>query len=173
MPEIAVVSDTHVPTRADAIPDWVRERMAEADHVVHAGDFDAAEAYDEVAEIADDLTAVAGNMDPVTLDLPAVATLELGGATFVVVHGTGAVRNYRERVAGIVADEAESAGAGPPVVGIAGHTHQLLDERVTANGRTVRLLNPGSATGADPATEATMLAVEAADGDVDVTVRRE
>ncbi|WP_135819941.1 metallophosphoesterase family protein [Halostella litorea] len=172
MPEVAVVSDTHVPTRADTIPEWVRERMGAADHVVHAGDFDSAEAYDEVAALAADLTAVAGNMDPVTLDLPDVATVELGGATFVVVHGTGAVRNYRERVAGIVADEAESAAAAPPVVGVAGHTHRVMDERVEANGRTVRLLNPGSATGADPASEATMLTVAVDDGEVDATVRR-
>jgi predicted phosphodiesterase len=32
------------------------------------------------------------------------------------------------------------------------------------------VLNPGSATGADPADTATMMTVEAGDGDIDVTV---
>ncbi|NHN48148.1 metallophosphoesterase family protein [Halostella sp. JP-L12] len=169
--EVAILSDTHVPTRADEVPRWVSERVRAADHVVHAGDFDSAEAYDEVAELAADLTAVKGNMDPVALELPETATVELGGATFVVTHGTGAVRNYEERVAGIVAEKRDDVGA--PVVGVAGHTHRVFDgEAASAGGESVRLLNPGSATGADPADEATMMTVEAVDGEVDVTVRR-
>jgi putative phosphoesterase len=171
MPTVAIVSDTHVPTRADEVPVWVRERVRESDHVIHAGDFDAAAAYDEFAALADDLTAVRGNMDPVDLDLPETATVELGGVTFVVVHGTGAMRNYRDRVAGIVADEA--ADVAGPVVGVAGHTHELTDETVSPpDGQPVRLLNPGSATGADPADEATLLTADVRAGDVDVTVRR-
>jgi len=171
MPTVAIVSDTHVPTRADEVPAWVRERVREADHVIHAGDFDAAEAYDEFAALADDFTAVRGNVDPVDLDLPETAAVELGGVTFVVVHGTGAMRNYRDRVAGIVADEA--ADVAGPVVGVAGHTHELTDETVAPeDGQPVRLLNPGSATGADPADEATLLTADVRGGDVDVTVRR-
>ncbi|WP_135533802.1 metallophosphoesterase family protein [Halostella pelagica] len=170
MPTVAIVSDTHVPTRADEVPEWVEDRVREADHVIHAGDFDAVDAYDEFRDLAADLTAVRGNMDPVDLDLPETAAVELGGVTFVVVHGTGAMRNYRERVAGIVADEA--ANVAGPVVGVAGHTHELMDEPVDPpEGGPVRLLNPGSATGADPADEATVMTAEVADGDVDVTVR--
>lgn len=170
--DVAIVSDTHVPTRADEVPEWVRERVREADHVIHAGDFDSAETYDEFAALAPELTAVQGNVDPVTLDLPETTTVDLGGLTFVVTHGTGAVRTYEERVAGVVAEK--RADVGGPVVGVAGHTHQVFDDDVeSADGESVRLLNPGSATGADPADGATMLTADVADGEADVTVRRE
>jgi len=160
---LAVISDTHVPGREARIPDWVRERLREADHVVHAGDFDAPETLGTVRDLAggdERLTAVRGNVDPPGVDLPATATLAVEGVRFLVTHGTGSHAGYRERVAGFVRDE-----AGPDAVGISGHTHQYLDARTDG----VRLLNPGSATGARPATVASMMAVDVADGEVSVT----
>jgi len=41
--ELAILSDTHVPGQADALPDAFRERVREADHVIHAGDFGSAD----------------------------------------------------------------------------------------------------------------------------------
>jgi len=160
MSRIAILSDTHVPSRAGEIPDWVCERIANADHVVHAGDFDSEPAYESVDDLADDLTAVTGNMDPVSLGLPEVATLSVDGAEFVVTHGSGPVHGYEERVASIVAEE------NPDAIGIAGHTHQVMDEVVDG----VRLLNPGSATGASPAKTVSLMTADVEDGDVDVTV---
>ncbi|WP_135667578.1 metallophosphoesterase family protein [Halorhabdus rudnickae] len=162
--DVAIVSDSHVPTREPGIPDWALERMRGADHVIHAGDFDSSKALADVRGAAKRLTAVAGNMDPRALGLPTVETVTLGGVKFVVTHGTGSRQDYEPRVAGIVA---EHAGEGP-TVGVAGHTHELLDEVVDG----VRLLNPGSVTGASPATEATMLLAEVADSEIDVTVHR-
>jgi predicted phosphodiesterase len=51
-------------------------------------------------------------------------------------------------------------------VGVAGHTHEVVD---TAH-RGVRLLNPGSATGAAPAERTTMLTVDVDGGTLSVTV---
>jgi putative phosphoesterase len=161
--ELAIVSDTHVPSRAPAIPDWVRDRVRQADHTIHAGDFDSAEALATVEDLATELTAVSGNIDP-GLGLPDVATVEFGGVTFVVTHGTGSPAGYEERVRDIVLDH-----AGRSAVGVCGHTHRVLDTVVDG----VRLLNPGSATGADPAAEVTMLTVRVADGQLAVTVNRE
>jgi len=157
--QVAIVADTHVPSRATRIPEWVRDRMGRADHVIHAGDFDSAAALDTVRERARGLTAVAGNMD--RLDLPAVETVTLGGIEFVVTHGTGPTPGYRRRVAGVVRDNATGPG---PTVGVAGHTHEPLD--TTVDG--IRLLNPGSATGAAPAESTTMLIARVADGDLTV-----
>lgn len=162
--QVAIVSDTHVKSRAAELPDWVRERLRAADHVIHAGDFDSRPALEEIRSLADDLTAVGGNMDR-ALDLPAVATVDLGGVRFVVTHGTGPDDGYETRVAATVADHAV---ADRQTVGVSGHTHGVLD--TTVDG--YRLLNPGSATGAWPAQEATMMVAEVADGDLDVTVRR-
>jgi putative phosphoesterase len=160
--EIAILADTHVPSREPRIPDWVRERVRAADHTIHAGDFDSAAALSTVRDLAAELTAVAGNIDP-GLDLPGVATVALGGVTFVVTHGTGSPAGYERRVRETVVDH-----AGSSAVGVCGHTHRVLDTVVDG----VRLLNPGSATGADPAAEATMLTARVRDGQLAVSVER-
>ncbi len=161
MTELVVMSDTHVPSRASAVPTWVRDRMRAADHVVHAGDFDSSAAYARVADVAPSLTAVAGNTDPHSLGLPDVATVERGGVRIAVTHGhhgAGAYEDHLRRT-GLEADADVAVG---------GHTHRTLDR--TAGD--VRLLNPGSATGASPATEASIARVTVADGAVSVDVER-
>jgi putative phosphoesterase len=164
--EVALLSDTHVPHRAEGIPDWVADRVRAADNAIHAGDFDSPEALSRVRDLVggdDRLTAVRGNTDPRGLDLPRVATVDLGGVTFVVTHGDGPPGTYRERVARRVREHADT-----DAVGVCGHTHQLLDERIG----DVRLLNPGTATGASPGTETSMLVLSVADGRLDVTPHR-
>lgn len=159
--QLAVIADSHVPTRAAAIPEAFEARIRTADHVVHAGDFTSREALEHVRELAADLTAVYGNMDGRDLDLSAVATRTAEGVTFVVTHGTGPAASYEERVAEIVREE-----GGADAVGVAGHTHEVLDTVVDG----VRLLNPGSVTGAAPAGRATMMTVGVENGGIDVTV---
>jgi putative phosphoesterase len=163
--ELAIISDTHVPGRSSGIPDWVRERVEAADHVVHAGDFETPSVVDQVRSLADgSFTGVRGNIDGRDVDLPDVATVECGGVEFVVTHGTGDRVGYEDRVATTVTEH-----GGPDAVGIAGHTHEHTDE--VHDG--VRILNPGSATGADPATETTMMTAVVDGGDLDVTLHRE
>ncbi|USZ73269.1 metallophosphoesterase family protein [Natronosalvus halobius] len=177
---LAVISDTHIPERADAIPDDFRERIAGADHTIHAGDFETPEALAEIRDLAADLTAVHGNADPANLELPAVADVTLEDVTFVVTHGTlnpveAAVYGHDGMVmtdedwANAIADTARArtrAWDGEGVVGIGGHTHRVED-RVHEG---IRLLNPGSVTGADPAEKATMMTVDVQDGEFEVTL---
>jgi hypothetical protein len=164
MPRVAILADTHIPSRATALPGWVEAELQEADHVIHAGDFDSAEAYARIVDLsAGNLTAVKGNMDPASLGLPTVNSVTLGGRTFVVYHGTGSPAGYRQRVTQTV--RAETDDTDP--IAVAGHTHEVLD--VTD---TVRILNPGSATGASPASEATMMRATVTDGTLTVEVRR-
>lgn len=159
--QVAIISDTHIPSRAKHVPDWVRDEVRAADHVIHAGDFDSPEALATVEDLAPELTAVTGNMDS-GLDLPGVATVDLGGVEFVVTHGTGNPVGYEERVASTVREHASDG----PTVGVAGHTHELLDTTVDS----LRLLNPGSATGAAPAATTSMLTATVADGELTVAV---
>lgn len=164
---VAIISDTHVPSRETETPAWVEAEVRAADHTIHVGDFDSPGAYEEVVELAgDEFTAVKGNMDPASLGLPEVATVELGGVTFVAIHGTGPtdIEGYLD----LVADTTREEG-GPDAIGLCGHTHEVMD----AEREGVRLLNPGTATGASPADEATMMVADVADGEVDVTVKRE
>ncbi|WP_137283990.1 metallophosphoesterase family protein [Halorussus salinisoli] len=163
MVEIAIISDTHVPSRAERIPDWVAERVREADHTIHAGDFDSPEAYETVADLAgENFTAVAGNMDPGSLDLPTVATAEIRGTTFVVTHGTAPTQEeYEATIAEAVSEELDGPG-----IAVAGHTHAVVDDDIEG----IRFLNPGSATGADPAVTPTMMTVEIVEGQVNVEI---
>lgn len=165
MPRLAIVSDTHIPTRASGIPDWIEREIRSADAVVHAGDFTSEDAYDRVLDLAEgELTAVSGNMDPAGLSLPETATLELAGQTFVLTHGTGPPQGYEERVRQQV--RATTDDENP--IAIAGHTHSVLD---STDG--IRLLNPGSATGAAPASETSMMVATVTEAGIEVEVRRE
>lgn len=176
--EIAILSDTHIPDQAEQLPDQFRTRIEDTEHVIHAGDFGSKEAFEEIRELASNLTTVYGNADPNDIDLPAVASTEVGGVTFVVTHGNV---NYVERAvyssAGTVfrgdwmdaiADTARArADPEDPIVGVGGHSHEIVDE--THDG--IRLLNPGSATGVGPADgTATMMIAEVTDGEVDVSI---
>jgi putative phosphoesterase len=156
--EIALISDSHVPSRAQRLPAAFRERIAGADHVLHAGDFDSKGALADIRDLAPGLTAVSGNTDP-QMGLPDVATVEVGGVDFVLTHGTGPKRGYRERVAQTVREH-----AGEAAVGVAGHTHEALD--ATHDG--VRILNPGSVTGAAPASRTTMMTATVSEGQLRV-----
>lgn len=159
--DLVIISDTHIPGRAAELPAWVCRHIETAAHTIHAGDFDAPETVNTVDDLARDLTAVAGNIDPPAVDLPGVATLRVEDVTFVVTHGTGPHDSWPTRVAHVVHETVDVDAHGGPVVGVAGHTHTPTDTVVDG----VRLLNPGSATGARPANRTTMLTADV-DGDV-------
>ena len=159
MKRVALISDTHIPSRADAIPTEFESKIREADFVVHAGDFETVEGFEAVAHLSDQLTAVSGNMDA-DLDLPHVATLTVENVQFVVTHGAGSPYGYEDRVASVVREHMTT----DPVVGVSGHTHSVLE---TEHGG-VRLLNPGSVTGARPASRPTMMVATVTDGTLDV-----
>lgn len=162
MSTVAVISDTHIPRRADAIPPSFQDRIAGADHTIHAGDFTAPGVLETIDQLsAGALTAVSGNMDPPDFGLPLAASVEVDGLEFVVVHGAGPPETYEERIARVVEESATGAA-----VGVAGHTHDVLD--TTVDG--VRLLNPGSLTAAAPADRSTMMTVEIDADDLTVAV---
>lgn len=173
---VAIISDTHVPDREDVLPDEFRERVREADHVIHAGDFTSTETLADIRDLATELTAVHGNMEAADVDLPFYDTVTVDGVTFAVTHchiGVRSAADWKQ----VVADVATSYGE-EPFVGVGGHTHDVVDEDFELfeavdeiDGPTVRVLNPGTATGADPADEATMMTADVVDGELrDVTV---
>lgn len=164
MTQVALISDTHIPSRASRIPEPFERRVRDADQIVHAGDFTDAGTLNHVERLAGgDLTAVRGNMDR-GLDLPAAETVDVGAVTFVVTHGTGSPAGYESRVVRTVREHANE-----DAVGVAGHTHEVLDTLVDG----VRILNPGSVTGAAPADRTTMMTATIEDGTVDVTLHEQ
>jgi hypothetical protein len=160
---VAILSDTHVPGRVRSVPEWIREEVRAADHVIHAGDWDDPETLALFEDLAEDaLTGVRGNVDPPGIDLPRVSSVTLAGVAFVVTHGDGFRPDYREGVAERA--RAHAAADADTVVGVAGHTHQYVD--ATVDG--VRVLNPGSATGNRTRAGETMMRATCADGAVEV-----
>lgn len=178
--ELALISDTHIPERATSIPEPFREKIAAADHTIHAGDFENETALAEVRELAGDLTAVHGNVDPADFGRPAVAEVTVEDVTFVVTHGTlnlveAAVYGHDGMVMTMedwqraIADTARvrtRAWDGTNVIGIGGHIHTVVDEEYEG----VRVLNPGTVTGANEDDDPTMMTVDVSDGAVEVTV---
>lgn len=133
---IAVLSDSHVPSRAGEIPSAFMEKVRDADTIVHCGDFETREVYGKLQGHGD-LVAVKGNCD--RFDLPASETFSRSGVEFGVYHGTGIhPRGDRDTLA----DTAENK-LGVDVL-LHGHTHR--QEAVEHRGKL--LMNPGSCTGA-------------------------
>lgn len=133
---IVLLSDTHVPQRARALPPAVWEAVDAADLVIHAGDWNGIALLDEVERRAARLLAVRGNNDPPEFAhrLPEVARETVDGVRFAVVHETG----------GKDGREARMARAFPDTdVLVFGHSHIPWD---TVAPTGLRLLNPGSPT---------------------------
>ena len=81
---LVLVSDTHVPQRAKALPEKVWRAIDAADVVVHAGDWNGVELLDEFEQRAARLIAVHGNNDGDELRarLPEVVRATLDGIRF-------------------------------------------------------------------------------------------
>jgi putative phosphoesterase len=134
--KLLLIADTHVPKRAKDLPAQVWQAVADADVVLHAGDWVDETLLDELERRSARLIGVAGNNDGPELwaRLPEVARAELGGLRWAMVHETGPATGR----------EARCAAEYPDVdVLVFGHSH--IPWATTApNG--LRLLNPGSPT---------------------------
>ncbi|ARC57061.1 hypothetical protein AS850_08235 [Frondihabitans sp. 762G35] len=133
---LAVVSDTHLPKRARALPEEVWRAIDTADVVVHAGDWVHLPLLDEFERRSRTLVAVRGNNDGPEFDdrLPLVAHATVDGVRLGVVHETGAKEGREVR-----ADHEHPALD----LLVFGHSHIPWDS-VTPGG--TRILNPGSPT---------------------------
>jgi len=120
---IGVISDTHGLLRPEALV-----ALAEAEHILHAGDVGDAAILDELRKIAP-VTAIRGNVDVwgECAELPATEMVELAGRLFYLVHSVHDL-------------DLNPAVAGVAVV-VSGHSHKPSVERKQG----VMYLNPGSA----------------------------
>ncbi|AXK37791.1 metallophosphoesterase [Streptomyces armeniacus] len=133
---LLLMSDTHLPRRARALPEELLARVPEADAVFHAGDWVDTATLDLLESRARRLIGVYGNNDGPGLRsrLPEEAYAELGGVRFAVVHETGPAKGRERRCA----DRYPDAD-----VLVFGHSHIPWD---TTADNGLRLLNPGSPT---------------------------
>jgi len=133
---LLVVADTHLPTRAKALPPEVLAELGACDGVVHAGDWVDEATLDLFEARAPFVLACAGNNDGPELHrrLPEVARRELEGVRLGVVHETGPATGREERMAARFAELD---------VLVFGHSHIPWDSTARSG---LRLLNPGSPT---------------------------
>ncbi|TVT23627.1 metallophosphoesterase [Amycolatopsis acidiphila] len=133
---LVILADTHVPKRARGLPELLWPVIADADLVIHAGDWVEVGLLDELEARSRRLIGVYGNNDGPGLRarLPEVARAELDGLRLAVVHETGAAKGREQRCAAAFPDTD---------VLVFGHSHIPWDT-VADNG--MRLLNPGSPT---------------------------
>lgn len=133
---LVVIADTHLPTRAKALPGPVLRAVSEADGVVHAGDWVDEATLDLLLAATPLLIGVAGNNDGAALHarLPEIARATIEGVRLAVVHETGAATGRERRM--------DAAFPDTDVL-VFGHSHIPWD---TTTPGGLRLLNPGSPT---------------------------
>lgn len=135
---IAVISDTHMPRGARALPAACVDRLERADLILHAGDLSTATTLAELELLGPPVVAVHGNVDDDELRrrLPAEWTVEAAGARIAIVHDAGPSRGRLARLRRRFPD----AGAV-----VFGHSHLPLHER-DGDGDGFQIFNPGSPT---------------------------
>lgn len=133
---LLLLSDTHLPKRAKALPGPLLAELPRADVVVHAGDWVDEDTLDLLQARSRRLIAVYGNNDGPGLRarLPEIACADLAGLRLAVVHETGPAQGREPRCAARFPDTD---------VLVFGHSHIPWD---TTTSTGLRLLNPGSPT---------------------------
>jgi putative phosphoesterase len=152
---LAVISDTHLPRRARALPDACIDRLRGADLIIHAGDLTTLSALEELRGYGD-VVAVHGNVDDAqaVAVLPAELELDAGGCRLAVIHDGG-------RSTGRLARLRRSFPDADAV--IFGHSHIPWHER---DSDGFQIFNPGSPTDRRRSAHHTMGLARAADGSV-------
>ncbi|MCW4019075.1 MAG: metallophosphatase family protein [Candidatus Bathyarchaeota archaeon] len=136
---VGLISDTHIPTRARALPKAVFKFFAKVDYIIHAGDIVELEVIDELETLAPVL-AVQGNMDGprVCGALPKVNSLKVMNWKIGVTHDPSAFYGMHKM--------RELAKQNLFNVLVYGHTHR---SNVKWEGKTL-YINPGSPTNPEP-----------------------
>lgn len=134
--KVGVLSDTHIPSRAKALPEVLLQAFKEVDYIIHAGDITSLEVLDTLNTLAP-VIAVSGNVDPDKLReiLSDKEIVALEGYRIGVTHGHGRTGKTLDRVIKCFQNE-------PVDCIIFGHSHIPYCEKKDH----ILLFNPGSPT---------------------------
>ncbi|MBO9596690.1 MAG: metallophosphoesterase [Cohnella sp.] len=136
--KIVVISDTHMPRMSKKLPARLIAELADADAILHAGDWTSADVYPMLTAYAPTYGVLGNNDGPeLRKKFGLKKLLRFEGCTIGLVHGHGTNKS--------VATEARAVEAfrGQQVdVIVYGHSHTPVLKRI---GQTI-VLNPGSPT---------------------------
>jgi uncharacterized protein len=135
--KIGVLSDTHMPEKAQQLPAKLCAELKTCDMVIHVGDMVTMEVAQALQKICPNFKAVCGNMDPgqIRNKFPEKAIIEAGKFRLGVKHGFGPPDKLRQ-----IMKEAFKADKVDMI--IFGHSHSPLCEK---DGEII-FFNPGSPT---------------------------
>ena len=133
--QLAIVSDTHLPRGARAIPAACLERCRVADAILHAGDLSDLPVLELLRSLGPPVHAIHGNVDSASVCalLPGRLELTLDGVRIGMTHIPGPAAGRLQRL------RAEFPGCDAVVFG---HTH--MPEHDELDG--FQIFNPGSPT---------------------------
>ena len=132
--EIAVLSDTHIPSKVKSLPEGLLQKIQGVDLIVHAGDMVDIAIYNQLNEIAP-IRAVAGNVDrsSVKKEIPEKQEFTCGDYRLGLIHGHQFQKGLYNK---LIYQFPECD------IIIFGHTHKPYNRK----HKDVLLFNPGSPT---------------------------
>jgi putative phosphoesterase len=132
--KIGVISDTHISSHREGLPEALLERLRGVDLILHAGDLVVLDVLEALGEFAP-VETVAGNMDSFQVKeiLPGKRIVSAEEMRIGLIHGWGSPRGLHQRV----------LNEFPQDVGVVvfGHSHRAWQQSVDGT----LLFNPGSA----------------------------
>ncbi|WP_035119947.1 metallophosphoesterase family protein [Cohnella panacarvi] len=136
--KIVVISDTHMPRMNKKLPDRLIAELADADAILHAGDWTSAEVYLMLSAYAPTY-GVSGNNDGLELrkKFGLKKLLKLGGCMIGLIHGHGTNKSIATETRAVEAFRGQRLD-----MIVYGHSHTPVLKRI---GKTL-VLNPGSPT---------------------------
>ncbi len=133
--KIGVISDTHIPTRAESLPEKISSIFKGVDLIIHCGDIVSDDVLVELSSIAP-VAAVKGNMDSYGISLPVEEIIKINDTfTICASHGAGSPFSIKERLYKAFKQYA-------PSLVLYGHTHIAAKDEYMG----IPFFNPGSPT---------------------------
>lgn len=134
--KIVVISDTHMPRKSKSLPDKLLADLQDCDYIIHAGDWQTVELYNELKQFGP-VIGVTGNVDGPELKslLKTKDILQVGNFHIGVVHGHGSGKTTEKRaIETFTADKVDCI--------VFGHSHIPVNKEVGG----IIIFNPGSPT---------------------------
>jgi putative phosphoesterase len=143
---VGIISDTHIPSRANDLPKEIFEVFKNTDLVIHSGDIENLETLKKLEKIKK-VIAIEGNSDQKETKekLPEGISLKIYNWKIGIIHSPfpfwlGSHFNFVQEMAAKRLAEKENFD-----ILIFGHTHRPLLKEINLKGKKILLINPGSA----------------------------